>query len=97
VVFRPALAALAIADVIFVCSLPSRCNTSWIPNDTAVLGDLNAMKNNGGGGDCGYPFVHGVSYLVCDGQQNGDGRLHTGICSATAPAVGAGGVLPELR
>jgi hypothetical protein len=30
-------------------------------------------------------------------QQNGDGRLHAGICSATAPAVRVGGVLPELR
>jgi hypothetical protein len=50
-----------------------------------------------GGGDCGYPFVPGVSYLVYAGQQNGDGRLHAGICSATAPAVGVGGVLPELR
>lgn len=50
-----------------------------------------------GGGDCGYPFVPGVSYLVYAGQQNGDGRLHAGICSATAPAVRVGGVLPELR
>lgn len=50
-----------------------------------------------GGGDCGYPFVRGESYLVYAAPQNGDGRLHTGICSETTPAVRAGGVLPELR
>lgn len=63
----------------------------------AVAGSEVTVYTGMGGGDCGYPFVSGVNYLVYAGQQNGDGRLHAGICSATVPAVGAGGVLPELR
>jgi hypothetical protein len=110
--------------------LASRCDRSWIPQETAFLGRVIAMDKtnesgflssyaarfsvvenfNGtesgaevtvytgmGGGDCGYPFVPGVSYLVYAGEQNGDRRLHAGICSETAPAVRVGGVLPELR
>jgi hypothetical protein len=50
-----------------------------------------------GGGDCGYPFVPGLSYLVYAEQGSGDGRLHTGVCSATTPVVRAGGLLRELR
>jgi hypothetical protein len=63
----------------------------------AAAGSEVTVYTGMGGGDCGYPFVPGVSYLVYAGQQNGDGRLHAGICSATAPAVRVGGVLPELR
>jgi hypothetical protein len=63
----------------------------------AVEGTEATVYTGMGGGDCGYPFVPGVSYLVYAFQQNGDGRLHAGICSETAPSVGAGGVLPELR
>lgn len=48
-----------------------------------------------GGGDCGYPFVVGTSYLVYAFTNNG--RLMTGICSQTAPEVIVGGVLRELR
>jgi hypothetical protein len=63
----------------------------------AAAGSGATVYTGTGGGDCGDPFLPGVSYLVYAGQQNGDGRLHAGICSATAPAVGVGGVLPELR
>lgn len=50
-----------------------------------------------GGGDCGYPFVSGISYLVYASRIGGDSRLHAGICSETKPAVMAGGVLNQLR
>jgi len=50
----------------------------------------------GGGGDCGYPFVAGTSYLVYAFRAS-DGRLHASICSETRLAVMVGGVLPELR
>jgi hypothetical protein len=50
-----------------------------------------------GGGDCGYPFVPGTSYLIYASRLAGDGHLHVGICSETKPAVMAGGVLDELR
>lgn len=50
-----------------------------------------------GGGDCGYPFVPGTSYLVYASRIGGDSRLHAGVCSETKPAVMAGGVLNELR
>jgi hypothetical protein len=35
-----------------------------------------------GGGDCGYPFRVGESYLV-DAERDASGRLTTGICDAT--------------
>jgi hypothetical protein len=50
-----------------------------------------------GGGDCGYPFLLGKSYLIYASRLAGDSRLHAGICSETKPAVMAGGVLHELR
>ena len=49
-----------------------------------------------GGGDCGYPFVVGTSYLVYAGVGS-DGRLSTGICSGTQPEIMVGGLLKQLR
>jgi hypothetical protein len=49
-----------------------------------------------GGGDCGYPFVVGTSYLVYAGVGS-DGRLSTGICNGTQPEIMVGGVLKQLR
>jgi hypothetical protein len=49
-----------------------------------------------GGGDCGYPFVVGTSYLVFAGVGS-DGRLSTGICNGTQPEIMVGGVLKQLR
>jgi hypothetical protein len=50
-----------------------------------------------GGGDCGYPFLSGESYLVYAEPLKQDGLLHTGICSATAPAAAEAGAVRELR
>src|SRR6266849_2564708 len=49
-----------------------------------------------GGGDCGYPFVVGTSYLVYAGAGS-DGRLSTGICTGTQPEIMVGGLLKQLR
>jgi len=49
-----------------------------------------------GGGDCGYPFIVGTSYLVYAGVGS-DGRLSTGICHGTQPEIMVGGVLKQLR
>src|SRR6266851_2960787 len=49
-----------------------------------------------GGGDCGYPFVVGTSYLVYAGVGS-DGRLSTGICHGTQPEIVVGGLLKQLR
>jgi len=46
-------------------------------------------------GDCSYPFVVGVSYLVY-ASGLGD-SLSTSICTFTSPEVAVGGVLRELR
>jgi hypothetical protein len=48
-----------------------------------------------GGGDCGYPFLVGSSYLVY--ASSFDNQLTTGICSGTSPEVMVGGALKELR
>ena len=53
------------------------------------------VYTGGGGGDCGYPFVPGTSYLVHASLNSG--RLYTGTCTETRPSVMAEGVLRELR
>jgi hypothetical protein len=52
-----------------------------------------------GGGDCGYSFVKGVSYVVYAYRMRGGGgqRLGTGICTRTRPAVGSTEDLEYLR
>ena len=49
-----------------------------------------------GGGDCGYPFEPGTSYVVYATRDAGN-RLHASICSQTRPAVMMAGALRELR
>jgi hypothetical protein len=48
-----------------------------------------------GGGDCGYPFAVGQTYLVYANKYQE--RLTTGICSPTRPAVTASALLEQLR
>jgi hypothetical protein len=53
------------------------------------------VDTGGGGGDCGYPFVPGNSYLVYASMNSG--HLYTGTCTETRPRVMVEGVLSELR
>ena len=62
----------------------------------AESGREAVVYTGAGGGDCGYPFVVGTSYLVYAGADR-DGRLSTGTCSGTKPEIISGGVLMELR
>jgi hypothetical protein len=48
-----------------------------------------------GGGDCGYPFVVGQTYLVYASTYQD--RISTSICTQTRPAVMAGGLMRQLR
>jgi hypothetical protein len=48
-----------------------------------------------GGGDCGFPFQRGKSYLVY-AHGTGDGLLSTGICGRTAPLGYADADLRQL-
>jgi hypothetical protein len=50
-----------------------------------------------GGGDCGYAFTVGESYLVYAYQSERSPRLSTGICSRTRPLSGAAEDLAYLR
>ncbi|HZB45241.1 MAG TPA: hypothetical protein VE360_08360, partial [Pyrinomonadaceae bacterium] len=50
-----------------------------------------------GGGDCGYDFEQGASYLVYAYRLGKSGRLGTGICSRTRPVAGAAEDLEFLR
>ncbi|HKE55835.1 MAG TPA: carboxypeptidase regulatory-like domain-containing protein [Pyrinomonadaceae bacterium] len=47
-----------------------------------------------GGGDCGYQFVVGETYLV---YASGKEQITTGTCTPTSPAVRVSGLLPQLR
>jgi len=59
------------------------------------LGQEIVVNTGRGGGDCGYPFVVGTTYLVY--ASISDSQLTTGICSGTKPEVMVGGLLRELR
>lgn len=59
------------------------------------LGKEVVVNTGRGGGDCGYPFVVGTTYLVY--ASTSDSQLTTGICSGTRPEVMVGGLLRELR
>lgn len=50
-----------------------------------------------GGGDCGYEFKTGASYIVYAGRDEKDGRLYTGICTRTRPLAEAGEDLSFIR
>jgi hypothetical protein len=50
-----------------------------------------------GGGDCGYPFIVGVSYVVFASQRQAGAPLATGICSPTRLVAGADADLAFLR
>lgn len=57
---------------------------------SGVEGTQAQVSTGMGGGDCGYSFVKGVSYVVYAYRMGGGGqRLATGICTRTRPAVGA--------
>jgi hypothetical protein len=63
--------------------------------EAAQTGQEVVVSTGQGGGDCGYPFQVGTSYLVY--ATNDNGKLSTSICSGTSPEVMVSGALKELR
>jgi hypothetical protein len=63
---------------------------------SGVEGKAVEVSTGLGGGDCGYTFMKGTSYLVYASRSK-DGTLSTGICSRTRPALGATKDLAFLR
>jgi hypothetical protein len=63
--------------------------------DAGGPGQEVVVHTGTGGGDCGYPFIVGTSYLVYASRH--DGVLGTGTCSGTSPAVMVAGVLRQMR
>ena len=61
----------------------------------AFEGQTILVETGVGGGDCGYNFKVGTSYLVYASRYNGE--LHTDICSPTRPSAGALHIIRELR
>jgi hypothetical protein len=59
------------------------------------VGQEMLIETGNGGGDCGYPFRIGETYLVDAYAYNG--ALSTGICGITGPAVVSTPVLRQLR
>jgi hypothetical protein len=62
-----------------------------------VEGALAEVVTGWGGGDCGYEFKTGASYIVYAGRGEKDGRLYTGICTRTRPLAEAGEDLAFIR
>lgn len=63
---------------------------------SGVEGTTVEVSTGLGGGDCGYTFARGASYLVYASRSK-DGTLGTSICSRTRPAPGATEDLAFLR
>jgi len=61
----------------------------------AGVGQEIIVHTGVGGGDCGYPFKVGTSYLVY--ALNYQNQLTTSICTQTSPEVMVAGVMRELR
>lgn len=81
-------------------------DADWTPRafefavEQAFLGVEGAeveVFTGSGGGDCGYGFRRGESYLVYAHRDEKDGRLKTGICTRTRPAAQAAEDLEFLR
>jgi hypothetical protein len=62
-----------------------------------VSGTLVDAITGNGGGDCGYPFKVGNSYLVYAYRNPKDNKLHANICSRTRPLSEAGEDLEYIR
>lgn len=58
-------------------------------------GDSVTVWTGLGGGDCGFAFEEGKSYLVY-ARRHDDGRLTTGLCDRTRPREGADEELDAL-
>lgn len=55
------------------------------------------VRTGAGGGDCGFEFEQGKTYLVYAGQSTTSAQLETGICSRTALVEQAAADLAYLR
>jgi hypothetical protein len=62
-----------------------------------VSGTLIDAITGNGGGDCGYPFRVGNSYLVYAYRDPKDNKLYANICSRTRPLSEAGEDLEYIR
>lgn len=62
-----------------------------------ISGTSAETVTGSGGGDCGYPFKVGESYLVYASQNPRDKKLYAGICSRTRPLSEAGEDLRYLQ
>ena len=66
----------------------------------AFRGDVRSevtVVTGSGGGDCGYPFVTGQTYLIYGTWQTSRAALYTGICQRTKLATQAAEDLAYLR
>jgi hypothetical protein len=62
---------------------------------SATAGEDVTIYTGIGGGDCGYPFSVGTSYLVYASLNKG--KLFTNICTPTSPASRMRAVIRQLR
>ena len=62
---------------------------------SAIAGQEITVYTGAGGGDCGYQFNVGTSYLVYASVYNG--KIVTGICTSTSPAARMQHIIRQLR
>ena len=100
---------LSVRDTIRVIALEAAADTVRLPDRAFTflvtkkwkgpVGDTLVVLTGRGGGDCGYPFGIGGSYLVYAGWSElnrPSGVLGTGICSRTRSLIGADAEVAEL-
>jgi hypothetical protein len=92
-------------EVLEVTPIPNPAGEGFMPHRRVRLrvmqawrgtvGDTVEVTTGAGGGDCGYDFKQGISYLVY--AHSREGALTTGICSRTRPLAQAGDDLAYLK
>jgi len=75
---------------------PRRFQFEVLESFIGVEGPTAEVWTGMGGGDCGFEFQIGKSYLIYAGRTR-DGRLHTSICSPTRSASRAGDAIAYAR
>lgn len=75
---------------------PRRFQFEVLEGYIGVEGPTAEVWTGMGGGDCGYEFKIGQSYLIYAGRTP-DGRLHTSICGPTQAASRAGDAIAYAR
>ena len=90
--------AVFVAQVVRVERSSMRVRAHLLPLETFLgASDITSVDTGMGGGDCGYAFQPGETYVIYARGDKTSGRYSTGICNRTRPLSQASEDLDYLR